>query len=217
MRAWLTPDSSQFAETQRTRFLRIPGSLLFYVTGALMLLAEPENWEEFGDATPDETSQFFTDIFDDFLESEFQMVGQITAWVRDIAMPFGWLPMTGQTLAQADYPELTAVVPSQWLSGSNLILPDMRTRFLAMSGATGEAANLGNIGGSNAITLTTDELPAHVHDYVRRQNSAVATAGAVPVSAVTNSTVASDTAGSGEPFDNRPSYLSVRFGIYAGR
>jgi microcystin-dependent protein len=217
MRAWLTPDSSQFAETQRTRFLRVPGSLLYYVTGALMLLAESDNWEEFGDATPDETSQIFNDIFDDFLESEFQMVGQITAWVRDIAMPFGWLPMTGQTLAQADYPELTAVVPTQWLSGSNLILPDMRTRFLAMSGATGEAANLGNIGGNNSHTITIAEMPAHAHD-VLTPLAAIPTANAGAVPAVPGRVIApSDVTGNGNPFDNRPSYLSVRFGIYAGR
>lgn len=217
MRAWLTPDSSELEENLRKRFITLPGSLFVYISGALMMLAEVENWEDFGDLTAQETADYFSDIFDEYTQSEYKMVGQITAWVRDIAMPNGWLPMTGQTLAQDDYPELAAVVPAAWLVSTNIVLPDLRGAFLAMSGAVGATAALGAMGGANLKTLSLSEMPPHTHDYNIKNGTALAAAGAVSVVTPGNTIASTDTSGGGAAFDNRPSYLSIRWGIYAGR
>jgi microcystin-dependent protein len=180
-----------------------------------MLLAGQENWEEFGDTTPEEASQFFNDILDDYLESEFQMVGQISAWTAQTAMPFGWLPMLGQTVLQADYPELTAVAPASWKSGANLTIADMRQRTLFMFG--GAFPLPGNFGGNNNVALTIPQMPIHTHMY-NIKNSVVLTApGAVPAVAPINTGAASDITGEGASFDNRPAFMSVWYGIYAGR
>jgi microcystin-dependent protein len=220
MRAWLTPDSSQFAETQRTRFLRVPGSLLHYVTGALMLLAESENWEQHEDATPDETSQFFSDIFDEYTQSEFAMVGSFQAFCRDTAVPFGWIILSGQVVAQADYPELTAVVPPAWLTGSNIQLPDMRGgRTMVGAGTDGTLPNraLGTTGGVATVTLTEAQMPAHAHDvWTPSAAIPVANAGAVPA-VPGRALLPSDVKGNSQPHENMTPYLAIRWAIYAGR
>lgn len=70
------------------------------------------------------------------------------------------LLMDGQSIAQADYPELANCVPSTWLSGANIILPDMSYRGLF--GAI-DAMSLGTFVGENSHTLTIDEIPEHTH------------------------------------------------------
>jgi hypothetical protein len=64
--AWLTPDASQLAESQDKRAMCLPGSLWYLVAGALLPLARPENWEEYGTATPDETAEYFQAVIDEF-------------------------------------------------------------------------------------------------------------------------------------------------------
>jgi microcystin-dependent protein len=220
MLAWLTPDTSELIGDTRIRTIQIPGHLFSYVSGALMLLAEEGNWEENGDATPDEMSQFFSDVFDEYTQSEFAMVGALQAFCRDTAVPFGWIILAGQLVAQVDYPELTATVPPVWLTGSNIQLPDMRGgRAMVGSGTDGVLPflALGTTGGAATHTLTVTEMPAHTHDYLMPL-AAIPTANAGAVPAVPGRSVAaSDTTGGSEPHNNMPPYLAVRWAIYAGR
>jgi microcystin-dependent protein len=185
-----------------------------YVTGALALLAEAENWEEFGDATPDDMAQFFTDVLDDYAMSSFRNVGMIAAFTRDIAMPFGWIPMVGQAVAQADYPELTAVVVASWISGSDIVLPDMRGRFLVMSDT---GIGLGATGGANTHTLTAAQMPVHNHTYLSPGTPALVASPGEILAATQGVTANTGNSGSGQAHNNMPPYLAIRWGIYAGR
>lgn len=213
MLGWLTPDLDDFLDSQIERSIVLPGSLFYLVTGALQQLADVENWEEFGDATPEATSQYFADILEDYLVSDMRNVGMIAAWTRDTAMPSGWIPMTGQTIAQEDYPELTNVVPASWISGSNIILPDARNRFLVGGGA---GIPGGAVGGANTHTLTVGEMPNHSHTYREEQSLVNVGAGATQVQggAVSSPT---GTSGTGSAHNNMPAYLGIRWAIYAGR
>ena len=220
MRAWLTPDSSQFAEDQRTRFLRVPGPLLYYVTGALMLLAESENWEGFGDATPEETSQFFSDIFDEFVESEFEMVGQMSVFADSSGgLPFGWIRCVGQSIAQEDYPELADKVPSTWLVSTDIVLPDMRGSTVIGRGTHATHGNFaqGAIGGERNVTLTVNQMPSHTHEYQSPLAALpVANAGAVPA-VPGRVTGISSVSGSSQSHNNMPPFIALDWCIYAGR
>lgn len=211
--AWLTPDVADFAGSPVERIISLPGDLFFYVTGALSMLSEENNWEELGDATPQETAEFFQEMLEDYLMSSFRNVGMIAAFSSALFPP-GWIGMNGQTLAQSDYPELTAVVPDTWKSGSNLIIPSTRGGFLRDTPVGGSQ---GASGGSNTHTLTVNEIPAHTHTTPSVPTPAVAaTPGPLQViAALSNGPTAST--GNGQPHNNMPQFVQVRFAVYAGR
>ncbi|MEK7472120.1 MAG: hypothetical protein AAB624_02630, partial [Patescibacteria group bacterium] len=87
--------------------------------------------------------------------------GSITATVR--ATPnTGCLFLDGTLVvgAASTYPNLWAVIPVSWKSGSDMQLPDWRTR--ALFGA-GTGFTLGASGGSNTVTIASGNLPVHTH------------------------------------------------------
>lgn len=52
-------------------------------------------------------------------------------------------------------------IPNGWvLCDGNNNTPDLRNRFIV---GAGEAYSIGNIGGSDNVTLTTAEIPSHTH------------------------------------------------------
>ncbi|MCB0999809.1 MAG: tail fiber protein [Acidimicrobiales bacterium] len=77
--------------------------------------------------------------------------------------PTGWLLLNGATVsgAQTLYPDLWAVAPASWKSGSSLVLPNMANRFPIGAGTT----SLGSTGGANTKTIAEANLPAHSHTY----------------------------------------------------
>jgi len=69
----------------------------------------------------------------------------------------------GQTVLQSDYSELTLVVPSAWLVGADIQLPDLRESgfFAGMI-----LADIGIFRGSNSEQLTIAEMPNHNHSQL---------------------------------------------------
>lgn len=82
--------------------------------------------------------------------------------------------------------------------------------FLAAAGTSTDYA-IGNSGGSNSVTLTTDELPSHSHTvkgvYYKRQTGTTDTYGYISSSG--NHSGQTEATGGGQAHENRPSYLAV--------
>ena len=78
--------------------------------------------------------------------------------------PAGWLPCDGSAVSRTDYATLFAVVGTTYGAGdgsTTFNLPDLKGRVVI--GVSGTHA-LGSTGGSETVTLTEDQLPAHVHE-----------------------------------------------------
>jgi len=95
------------------------------------------------------------------MSEDLTPVGAIVAFIGLIAdIPAKWLPCDNSTYAQADYPELAALLKATFLSGSNFHTPNLQGHFIM--GAVDDSDHSGETG-ANGHTLTIAELPAHHH------------------------------------------------------
>jgi len=202
---FLTPDTTQLTGVSVRRFFCVDAGLASYLTGAIDELTNELNWENFGDIGTSEIVEIFEEVIASMANCE--SIGVIFATVGNV--PDGCLLMDGSSVAVSDYPELADVVPS-WVSGSSIVLPDMRDSYLVGSGkvAVGESV------GENEHTLTVSEMPAHTHDYV----TAVASVSTVVIpdepSAVPSAATTAPTGG-GLPHNNMPLSLAVGWVVRA--
>lgn len=85
-----------------------------------------------------------------------------------------WL--NGQVVSQSDYPQLAACVPSGWISGANINLPDMTDAGLF---GTDDNLQIGGFIGENSVALSESEIPAHTHTQNPHQHGYVQGIGSV--------------------------------------
>jgi microcystin-dependent protein len=111
----------------------------------------------------------------------------------------GWLPCNGQTLAVAQNQALFSLLSSTYGGNgtSTFQLPDLRGRVpVGVGSGSGLTTRvLGEKGGTETTTLTTGNLPSHVHTY---------SGGTTGV------------AGSGTPLNNMQPYLVLNFCVEYG-
>lgn len=109
-------------------------------------------------------------------------------------------------------------IPAGWvLCDGNNNTPDLRDRFPVGAGGDGNYQLL-ETGGADEVTLTLDQLPSHTHGYTTASDRTFHYRGAWHHSdwwqnstggACKNGTT--DSAGGGQPHENRPPYLAVCF------
>lgn len=131
-----------------------------FLLSACVTLRDRYLWQ-----TPiDEISETeYMNILDMIAVAEYELmtsfaIGQIISTVTDQSSNDNLILMDGSTIDGDDYPELLAEVPSAWVSGSDITLPNM-----SETGVFGENGDVGDIVGENDVQLSTGELPAHNH------------------------------------------------------
>lgn len=100
--------------------------------------------------------------------------GRISAFATPEAIPPGWVECDGRELSRVSYAALFAVIGTAYGAGNGSTtfnVPDSRGRTLfgrdggvgRLTGAGGLGGNVGNAGGSEAVTLNELQLPSHGH------------------------------------------------------
>ena len=130
--------------------------------------------------------------------------------------PTNWLLCQGQTVPQATYPALYALLGTAYGSdaGGNFTLPDLRDRVPV--GASGTIAR-GATGGAKTHTLATTEIPAHAHPinpvYIKLQAGGGAGLAVGGTEGSSNNTT--QNAGGGGSHNNMQPYQGVNYIIRA--
>jgi len=152
-------------------------------------------------------------------------IGQIISTVTDVSANNDLLPMDGSTIDGNDYPQLLASVPSAWVSGTDITLPDMTD-----TGVFGENGDVGDIIGENDVILSSGQMPSHTHTQNPHTHSEVipvvtpALGGEIPAtaslvvataSATGSTTATNNNTGNDESHNNIQQSLSVYWWIVA--
>jgi microcystin-dependent protein len=137
--------------------------------------------------------------------------------------PLGWAFCNGQTLSIAQNPELFTLIGTTY--GGNgtttFALPNLGSRIPFGDGGT---RTIGQNGGEETVTLTSQQLPAHDHPVAASSNAASTTSpagnswatwGDTPYSSsVANTSMDAagvSQTGSSQPHENRPPFLALSF------
>lgn len=92
-------------------------------------------------------------------------VGTIVDYIGTTA-PAGWAVLDGSTITngQTLYPDLWAILPATFKSGTSIVLPDTRGRVaVGRNPSDTDFDNVGDTGGAKTVTLTTAQMPSHGH------------------------------------------------------
>ena len=203
-------DTPTLTNKSAVRLIVVDTALLPHVGDVLGKLVDDDNWELVEDSI-----EAVTDAAWDMLLMYYQndLIGMISSFA--LVCPSGWLEMDGSTHASADYPELSAAIPTSWISGANFTLPDMEDIFLSGIGSGGTP---GAASGSNSYALTVGQLPAHSHLYTPPVLTIEAETPTTPLpTAGIGAPIQTGQTGSGDTIDNRPDNISFMVAIYAGR
>ena len=120
-------------------------------------------------------------------------IGEIHMFAGNFA-PVGYMFCQGQTLNISDYETLYTLIGTTYGGDGQTTfkLPDLQSRVPIHMGADAQAGTytLGQTGGAESVTLTTNQLPVHTHPLYANNNAdaAVATTGSGTLFAATTGT-----------------------------
>lgn len=167
IRAWLTPEN--LPSGTRTFTVPVPDDLewIAIFKGALALLTNSDNFQQFGVQTPADVAERFMEMFLEIGE-DMMPIGTILEFAGS-SLPDKFLWADGSLVAIADEPELFEAIGYSF--GSELpevddyfYLPDKRGRVgVGLDSGQYEFGTLGKKGGAKTITLSIGEMPSHTH------------------------------------------------------
>ena len=194
----------------KIRALSLDSALFPHVGDAITQLTNESQWEPVGDdiadvvaACKESVESWYSDM----------LIGSIFTWL--INPPAGWLLLDGTTYATADYPELSALLPIHLIDGTNFTLPDVESAF--PFGVLHEADS-SVVTGSNVLTLTIGQLPAHTHTEIPAVLAAdLGSLGPPLPAAQVGAPTASGSTGDGDDIDIRPLRFGLVYAVFSGR
>jgi hypothetical protein len=195
---------------KKIRAMSLDVALFPHVGDAITALTNDKQWEPVEDAVADIVA-----ACKDSVESWYSdmLIGSIFPWI--INPPAGWLLLDGSTHAAADYPELSALLPAHLISGANFTLPDTETAF--PYGVVDEDDGAA-VTGTNVLTLSIAQLPAHTHTYTPPVLTINAETPVVPIpTAGIGAPTTTGSTGSGDDIDIRPKRFGLIYAVFAGR
>lgn len=105
----------------------------------------------------------------------FDLTGVITAFGGSSA-PTGWLLCDGSLVSRTTYADLFAVVSTTYGAGdgsTTFALPNLKGRVpVGRDASQTEFDTLGETGGAKTVTLSSSEIPSHVHNVSEYTHSA---------------------------------------------
>jgi len=143
---------------------------LYALQGAFALMSSEGNWDTFGDATADFAADIARDMMLTF-KPGVNMIGVCVPFAGDTSnIPAEGLYCDGSSLLRADYPDLFTTIGTNWgsVDGTHFNIPDLRgvTVIGAGAGSGLTPRSLASNTGEETHTLTTAEMPSHLHDGV---------------------------------------------------
>lgn len=167
-------------------------------------------------------------------------IGEIRIFAGNFA-PNGWMMCSGQLMQIADYDTLFNLIGTTYGGDGQVTfgLPDLRGRVVTHLGGVGASYALGQIGGAEQVTLTSQQTPQHTHavnisgaagNTDTPTGSVLSAAGPAgttltPYAAagsgtqITMSATEATMAGGSQPHDNMQPYVAINYiismyGIY---
>jgi len=158
-------------------------------------------------------------------------IGEIRMFGGNFA-PAGWAFCDGQLLPISEYDTLFTLIGTTYGGDgqSTFALPDMRSRVPLHCGSLlGRSFILGEMGGAESVTLTSQQIPSHTHPIIGsadRGSAAFTNLTGFPAATVAAGTAMYGTSdnnvqpmaagaitptGGAQPHDNMAPYLGVNF------
>jgi len=170
---WGTPENIPAGTVTKT--LRVPDGELWdaIVTGGLYELTLAENFQEIGALTPEQVSERFLQMWEEYLMG-LSIVGGIMMWPTNSA-PLNWLICDGQAVDRVTYATLFALIGTTYGAGNGTTtfnLPDLRAKFpVGRHASNTRFDNLAETGGQESVSHT------HVLDNGATVTNRLLTAG----------------------------------------
>lgn len=115
-------------------------------------------------------------------------LGNVTVFAGNFA-PLGWMFCNGQLLAISEYDALFALIGTTYGGDgqSTFALPNFQSRVGVHTGTlSGNTYILGQMAGTESVTITTNQMPAHNHPFVSATGNIPASSSTVNLATPTN-------------------------------
>jgi len=171
--------------------------------GALYLLTQDVNWEEYGTATPEDVADSFKTAYQETLKGGNCVPTSVVLPYAGSVAPDGFLLCDGASYSTDDYPELFAIIGYDWGgSGGNFNVPNMKNRTPV---GAGDLYAVAQLFGEKEHTNTIGEIPSHEHSVHGHLTALAVAPGELVVSVPSIDSSTGSTGGGGAHNNMQPS------------